>query len=393
MYKSFSFTIAILIFMTVSTTCAGAAQKVALVIGNAEYRDAPLRNPANDANDISKNLKKCGFKVLTYINADLRTMEDAIDQFYRELRDSDTALFYYAGHGIQVHGSNYLIPVGERITSKSDVKYMSVDVGRVMGKMADAQSGLNILILDACRDNPFKRSFRAYTRGLGEMEAPKGSILIYATGPGTVAADGSGRNGLFTSYFLKNMMIPDITIEKVVKLTRKDVYDKTDGSQLPWSSSSLLGDFFFVGGQNVAMYHPVTKKPAAPSPKKRSDAKIFVKTDPSGATVKILNIREKFAQGMKLAPGKYHIQAKLQGYQTKSRWITLDSGQTENLTLSLKPNDEVAEQYQGWKKAIEQRSDAPSQAKKAVQPPPPPPQKAKSDRESIMKAWKEKMNQ
>jgi hypothetical protein len=220
-------------------------KRLALIIGNSEYRSAPLKNPVNDAKDVANNLELCGFEVIKQINASQRNMEQAVDEFYKKLKNVDVGFFYYAGHGIQVEGRNYLIPVDARVTSESDVKYESVDVGRILGKMKDAGNDLNIVMLDACRDNPFQRSFRSNNQGFAKMDAPRGSIIIYATAPGSIAADGEGRNGLYTGYFLDNMMKKGLPIEKVLKETRKQVFNKTNGKQIPWDSSSLMGDFYF----------------------------------------------------------------------------------------------------------------------------------------------------
>ncbi len=238
----------IIIFAISFTSNLYAANRIALVIGNSDYQNSPLVNPVNDARDMASALKKCGFNVILKINADQRTMEKAADQFYTILRKSKVGLFYYAGHGMQINGSNYLIPVNAHVGTESDVKYESVDVGRILGKMKDVGNELNIVLLDACRDNPFKRSFRTGKKGLARMEAPSGTIIGYATAPGSVAADGNNRNGLFTGHLLKYMMQPGIPIEKVLKETRKKVYNETNGKQVPWDSSSLMGDFYFARG-------------------------------------------------------------------------------------------------------------------------------------------------
>ena len=218
---------------------------LALVIGNGAYKNAPLANPVNDARDIMETLKDLDFEVIHKSDASQVEMEDAIRDFGRRLRDFEVGLFYFAGHGIQVDGRNYLVPVDAKIESESDVKYESVDAGRILGKMEDAESDLNIVILDACRDNPFARSFRSQTYGLARMDAPKGSLIAYATAPGSVAADGTGRNGIYTKYLLKYMMEPGFPIEKVLKKVRIGVMEETGDKQVPWESSSLRGDFYF----------------------------------------------------------------------------------------------------------------------------------------------------
>ena len=221
-------------------------KRLALVIGNGAYKTSPLKNPANDAQDMASVLSKLGFEVIHRENASQRTMGTVIREFGRKLRNGGVGLFYFAGHGIQLNGRNYLIPVDAKIESESDVVYEAVDAGRVLGKMEDAGNELNIVILDACRDNPFVRSFRSNVRGLARMDAPTGSILSYATSPGEVANDGKGRNGIYTSKLLKYITNPGLSLEEIFKQVRVDVMNTTNGQQVPWESTSLIGTFYFV---------------------------------------------------------------------------------------------------------------------------------------------------
>lgn len=220
--------------------------RFALVIGNGAYKKSPLRNPANDAYDMAATLRKLGFDAIHLENANQRSMEDAIREFGRRLRKGGVGLFYFAGHGVQVNGRNYLIPIGAEIEKETDAKYEAVDAGRVLDEMYEAGNGLNIVILDACRDNPFARSFRTTTRGLARMDAPTGTFISYATAPGSVAADGRGRNGIFTGHLLKNMRVPGLKIEDVMKEVRNGVILDTGNKQVPWQSSSLTGNFYFI---------------------------------------------------------------------------------------------------------------------------------------------------
>lgn len=230
-----------------SLTIKSRSQRLALVIGNSHYSSGPLKNPANDARDISAALTKLGFEVIYEEDATRRKMDEAVRAFYSKLRNSETGLFYYAGHGMQVKGRNYLIPVDARIETESDVEHESIDVGRVLGKMEDAGNPVNIVILDACRDNPFARSVRSSGAGLARMDAPVGSIVAYATSPESVASDGTGKNGVYTKHLLKQIMIPGLTIEQVFKAVRNGVIDETNNKQVPWESTSLRGDFYFSG--------------------------------------------------------------------------------------------------------------------------------------------------
>ncbi|SDH18902.1 caspase family protein [Propionivibrio dicarboxylicus] len=223
-----------------------SARRVALVIGNATYREAPLKNPANDARDIATALTRLGFEVILRTDATLPQMEQAIDAFYDRLKKGGTGLFYFAGHGLQVGGVNYLVPVGARLQSESDARYQTVDAGRVLGKMEDAANGLNIVILDACRNNPFARSFRSAAQGLAKMDAPTGSLIAYATAPGSVAADGEGRNGVYTRNLLQHLGTRGLSVEEMFKRVRLGVVADTQKTQVPWEASSLTGDFRFA---------------------------------------------------------------------------------------------------------------------------------------------------
>jgi len=243
--------------------------RLALVVGNAAYKSSPLRNPVNDAFDIARTLRTLGFEVIHEENATQRTMENAISRFGRQLRkQGGVGLFYFAGHGIQVNGRNYLIPIDAKIETESDVRFEAVDAGRVLGKMEDAGNDLNIVILDACRDNPFARSFRTSSKGLARMDAPKGSLIAYATAPGSVAADGEGRNGIYTKYLLKHMATLGSKVEEVLKRVRVDVINETNEKQIPWEASSLTGDFYFASKRGIAV---VKRPPVEPQRAERNE--------------------------------------------------------------------------------------------------------------------------
>ncbi len=224
------------------------AGRYALVIGNGAYPISPLKNPTNDSADIARLLERLDFLVVHRQNVGLRDMEAAVRDFGRKLKTGGTGVFYYAGHGMQVEGRNYLIPVDARIETESDVRFETLDVGRVLGKMEDAGNELNIVILDACRDNPFTRGFRSAQNGLARMDAPRGTLIAYATAPGSVAADGlqGQRNGDYTKHLLKYMASPGLPVEQAFKNVRIGVLRDTDAKQVPWESSSLTGNFYFA---------------------------------------------------------------------------------------------------------------------------------------------------
>lgn len=238
----------------ISAGSSALDQRTALVVGNSDYKQSPLINPENDAKDIAKALQEAGFNVILKLDADQIAMEDAIREFGSLLaKRGGVGLFYYAGHGIQHEGRNYLIPIGAPLRRAKDLRYKAVDVGQVLDEMGHAQNGFNIVILDACRDNPLPRSFRSSARGLARMDSPRGTLLAYATSPGAVAMDGEGSNGIYTKYLLQHMQTPGISIEKVFKLVLQDVDRASHGRQTPWLSSSFTGDFYFYPAQKNAV--------------------------------------------------------------------------------------------------------------------------------------------
>jgi hypothetical protein len=216
--------------------------RVALVIGNAKYsRFAPLANTLNDAQDIAKLLKERGFDVINVINGELQSMEKGVKEFAAKLKKGGVGFFYYAGHGLQINDSNYLIPVNSTISNAIDVKYKSLPVNYLIDMMESSRNRLNIIVLDACRNDPFKRG----GGGLAQINSAKGMYIAFATGPGEVASDGDERNGLFTKHLLQNIQRSNITLDEVFNQTRKGVHDESNGEQLPWTSTSVIGNFYF----------------------------------------------------------------------------------------------------------------------------------------------------
>jgi len=226
---------------------SNTSQKVALVIGNSDYLSAPLLNPYNDALAMADALRETGFEVMEYTNMKtFADMKKAIRTFGMAIQNGGVGLFYYAGHGIQVNGRNYLIPTEAEIYAEEEVEYEAVDVGFVMSQMEIARNRMNIIILDACRNNPFARSWRSASSGLAFINAPAGTMIAYATAPGSVASDGSGENGLYTEELLKQIRKEGMKIEDVFKNVRSNVMSRSNSLQTPWESSSLIGDFYFV---------------------------------------------------------------------------------------------------------------------------------------------------
>jgi hypothetical protein len=228
---------------------SGGDKRLALVIGNSKYiNSAPLANPVNDARAIKDALQKVGFDVYEYENLNQSQIKQAIDNFGTKLKLYSIGLFFYAGHGIQSKGSNYLIPVDANIQSEQQIEYDCVQADRVLGLMEAAGSKINIVILDACRNNPFERSWSRALEGTGLafMNAPTGSLIAYSTSPGRTASDGEGSNGLYTTALLDNIKTPNITILQMFQNVRRTVSDKSYKQQIPWESTSLTNDFFFV---------------------------------------------------------------------------------------------------------------------------------------------------
>ena len=231
-----------------------ANDRVALLIGNNNYGSTPLRNAANDAHDLGEALKELGFKVIVRENATRKDMIDAIREFGAAIEGANTALFFYAGHAMQFKERNYLIPIDAAMGSEDDVTFFSVEIGQVFDRMDRARTRFNFIILDACRDNPFAASFKVSSQGLAQMSAPSGTMIAYATAPGSVAADGFGRNGIYTKHILQNIKVPDLPAEIMFKRVREGVERETRRLQTPWDSSSLKGDFAFnpSGGAGTA---------------------------------------------------------------------------------------------------------------------------------------------
>ena len=257
-------------------------KKVALVVGNSDYLIGPLRNPVNDARAMKKALEKTGFEVLYHENITNKdNFTKAVRAFGQRLQNGEVGLFYFAGHGLQVKGINFLVPVKAEVLSEPEVEFECLDVGFVLAQMEAANNRMNIVILDACRNNPFARSFRSADRGLATMMAPTGTLIAYATAPGSVAADGEGENGLYTEYILKQITRPGLKIEEVFKNVRAEVVQISNNRQVPWEASSLIGDFYFSLPDNLevtAVTQQQLSPPSQSEPRTASADKSIIKT-------------------------------------------------------------------------------------------------------------------
>ena len=224
-------------------------RRVALVVGNAKYETSPLANPTNDSADIAAKLKSYGFDVVYRENLKIRQIGSMLREFKSKLSPGATALVFYAGHGLQVRGENYFPVVDADIQSEEDIQNQSIGLKQVMDILEEAKTRTNIVLLDACRNNPFERKTRSLSRGLATVNAPSGTMIAYSTRPGSVAEDGAGRNGLYTEQLLK-LMDNRKPIEQVLKQLVSSVKAASKGRQEPWAEGSLEGDFCFGGCQD-----------------------------------------------------------------------------------------------------------------------------------------------
>lgn len=255
--------------------------RTALVIGNSDYvKASKLANPTNDATDMVRTLAGLGFNVISGTNLSLKEMTERVREFGDSLKaNGGVGLFYYAGHGVQVGGRNYLIPVEADVPREDEIDFSALNVDLVLRKMASANNGLNIVILDACRNNPFSRSWSRSSDegGLAQITAPTGTFIAYATSPDRTASDGTERNGLYTAELLKVLNQPNIKIEEAFKQVTIAVDRASGGKQVPWTSSSLRGEFFFkLDGKDVKGTFSATITPSdtvdAPNTSKFSGA-------------------------------------------------------------------------------------------------------------------------
>jgi len=222
------------------------APRRALVIGNSAYGFGPLKNPANDAKAIGEELKRTGFQVVTGLDLPRKEMLEAIRAYGEWLtKEKAVGVFYFAGHGVQLAWRNYLLPTDAEVARLEDIQAKCVDVNAVIEGISKAANPMNVIILDACRENPFG-GVKLEQKGLSQLDAPPGTLLAYATAPGNLASDGDGANGLYTEQLLREIKVPEAKIEDVFKRVRLAVRRKSNGAQVPWESTSLEDDFWFI---------------------------------------------------------------------------------------------------------------------------------------------------
>jgi uncharacterized caspase-like protein len=248
---------------------AAAANRLALVIGESRYQEAPpLENPANDAHDFAQALKGLGFDVVEAVDGSRDALAKAVGDFSDRLPQADLALFYFAGHGLQINGENYLLPVDAKVKTAADIRFGALHLSDIQKEMESA-GRTNILILDACRNNPFADKLASsgrslVSRGLARIDASgQGSLIVYSTQPDNVALDGAGRNSPFTAALLKHMSTPGLEVRQMISRVRGDVLEATGKRQTPWDSSSLVGDVFLAGAGSAPPAPPPPAEPPA----------------------------------------------------------------------------------------------------------------------------------
>jgi hypothetical protein len=330
---------------------AGKESRIALVIGNGSYSNVPLKNPANDARDLSDALKGLGFSVTLIVDGDLASMSRAIRDFGNAIRRPDAvALFYYSGHGVQYRGANYLVPAKSDIQDPDELAFSAINAEQVYAKMESSGDKTNIVILDACRNNPFPGSERAGERGLAIVgTAPPQSLIVYATAPGKTAQDGEGRNGLFTAALLKHIDEPNLDIELMVRKVRADVIEATGGAQVPWHNSSISGSgFAFSTKKEPEAKAPASVASAAPTAKAKPPAGkgvMTISSDPAGMQVVVDGAADAYETpfSLELEAGAHSFEPKqtVIGYTYYAaqppQWITVAAGNETSVPLRIKP--------------------------------------------------------
>lgn len=220
--------------------------KIALIIGNGAYPGEPLKNPCNDADALSRTLGTLGFSTYCHKDASIKTMHTKLSAFADSLDHHEVGLIFFAGHGMQIDGVNYLTAIDTDFSNEVNARFSSLPLDKIIEYMDRASNKTNIIMLDACRNNRYSRSWRGgSTSNLAPVYAPRGMIICYATSPGQVAFDGHGDNGAYTSAFLKHVSTPNLPIEDIFKRVRKTLSSVTRDKQISWEHTSLMGDFYF----------------------------------------------------------------------------------------------------------------------------------------------------
>ena len=279
-----AFPLLIILLASAGLSAQKSGKKVALVIGNSAYRSVQaLRNPANDAADMAAALSRMGFTVLSKTDLDRKAMRGLIDDFNKAIQGADIALFFYSGHGVQLDGENYLVPVNAEVAVASDVPDECVSLSRITGRMNEAGTKTNVIFLDACRDNPFKAVSRGIERGLAVMgQKPPESVIIYATAENEKAEDGSGRNGTFTAALLKNIESRESLTDILFKV-KDQVRMATGGKQRPALYENMTHSLY-LSGNKAATATASSAKPTAAATSEAAAPKVIRDNSQSGTS-------------------------------------------------------------------------------------------------------------
>jgi hypothetical protein len=314
----------------------GNEKKIALVIGNGKYKNfSKLKNPTNDSDSIARVLDQRGFEVIHIQNKTKKQMDKAIRKFSKKLKYAKVGLFYFAGHGIEVEKKNYIIPLKSDIKDSEDVPYEAIAVNEIVDRMRKSNTRLNMILLDACRNNPFKRG----VGGLAPMNQAKGTLIAYATDSGSSALDNPDENnGLFTKHILQAMNTPNLNQRDFFHKVRQSVYNESGETQLPYLNDGTIGVFYFNITDTPSYQKP---KPQGNSSFEFSSNKptlysLTVNTTPSNAQVTITNITPKYKDGILLEAGKYKLKIKAEGYYSKEGQVELKSDLSISVALEKK---------------------------------------------------------
>lgn len=308
----------------VPSSQAVSDKKVALVIGNSAYLHSPLKNPVNDAADITAKLRRLGFDVIERSNLQTRQIGGTLREFRSKLVPGVVAMVFYAGHGLQIKGENYLPAVDANINSEEDVPNQSLSVKQLMDVLDESRTRLNLVFLDACRNNPYARSFRSSDRGLARISAPSGTLISYATKPGSVAADGDGRNGLYTSKLLA-YMVSNEQIEQTLKRVVSEVKAASQGKQEPWMEGSIEGNFCFAGCDVGGSTQVTNTVPAPVAVKSREQIE-----DDTWKTAEDINSIDAYETYLSTyAKGRYAAQARMKLSALKKAAVSTTAAQIQ----------------------------------------------------------------
>jgi hypothetical protein len=339
---------AIVVLSLLSTGPAAAAKRIALVVGNSTYQNITrLDNPSNDATLMAETLSSLGFSLVggrAQLDLDKMALDNAVQDFGRQIQGADVALFYYAGHGVQVTGSNYLVPVGANPTREADVDFQMVDVNLVLRQMQGSGTRLNMVILDACRNNPFgARGLRSSGGGLAQMRAPEGTLISYATQPGSVALDGRDGHSPYTKALASTIKQPGLDIFQTFNQVGLAVKRETGGAQQPWVSSSPIDGIFHFVAPAAAGSSP--QAAIAPSPEARlADT---LRPDPDFVPIKDAALLRELSERLyernfdpEVPDGKTGMKLAIAKFQEKSNMKP--SGEaTEGVLMRLRKMDDL----------------------------------------------------